>query len=986
MGKIKIRPIICLGLFLALLSTLLPGSVPASADEATVVISISPSHSRVGIDEEFWVSVDINDVSQLNSYQFDITYDPTVIRIEGNEGGNAITGGRLTDTSTNPEDITDYPIEWWYTTAGTQGRATISGSLARYLGGSGSGYLANIHFKAVGTYNDTCSITPVKASLKNRLNVDIPVNYTLRGNVEIPYPPITVSIDSPANLQAGGEFAARIIISQVVNLQAFQFEVSYDPDVINIIGEEGGAEGVTPGQIDVSIIDPEMWVYYPIGSPGTVRIISNLPEKSGVSGEGHLVDLHFHVSGSQGQSTPLSLSNISEFKNKLFDPDGNEFSDVTWIDTECQINSLCSIISTSPLPKAEVGLFYQTELEAWGGVLPYQWSIIDGLLPNGLSLDASTGIISGTPTSSDDSCHIIVQVIDNDGNISTKNMEITALAAVEIINAALPDGELGTPYTQRLIANGGLPPYTWEIISGTLPSGLFLNASTGTISGIPTVNASSQEVTFMVTDSKGAFNTKELALNIPDDLVITTNSPLPTGEVGMRYNYQMTSAGGEQPARWSIVTGSLPSGLYLNAATGVISGTPTTAKTSTFICFQATDTAGTSVTKTITLTIMAGPRITTTILPVKEVGAPYMAILGVSGGVAPFIWSIESGTLPEGLTFNSQNGFISGTPTEVTPATAITFGLLDSLGGQATKRLTITIQAPPTIITPSLPDGELGAEYYQVLTARGGVGPYTWTIESGSLPPGLALNANNGVISGTITSNSTYEILLKVTDSVEGCSVRELVLTVMPGPTIITSSLAEGQISINYYQTLEASGGTTPYKWSIIAGSLPRGLVLNPSTGVISGRPVVSVNCQEITFQVTSKLGGTSSKILTITTTGKAEITTSTLSDAETGLPYLQTLTATGGKAPYTWYISPSQLPSGFTLNTSTGVISGITYIRPTRRSLYVKITDSLGGMATRNLSLTVVNGPSIKTTALADGEVGFAYNDNLEVKDGVAP
>jgi hypothetical protein len=161
----------------------------------------------------------------------------------------------------------------------------------------------------------------------------------------------------------------------------------------------------------------------------------------------------------------------------------------------------------------------------------------------------------------------------------------------------------------------------------------------------------------------------------------------------------------------------------------------------------------------------------------------------------------------------------------------------------------------PTISTASpLPAGTLGVSYSQTLQASGGTIPYTWAI-TGSvlLPTGLSLDSGTGVISGIPVSAGTTSFQVKVTDANALSTTKNFSLTVNPapasGPTITTESpLPAGIKSANYSQTLQASGGTTPYTWSITGSNLlPTGLSLNPNTGVISGTPA---NTATATFQV----------------------------------------------------------------------------------------------------------------------------------------
>ncbi len=153
--------------------------------------------------------------------------------------------------------------------------------------------------------------------------------------------------------------------------------------------------------------------------------------------------------------------------------------------------------------------------------------------------------------------------------------------------------------------------------------------------------------------------------------------------------------------------------------------------------------------------------------------------------------------------------------------------------------------APPDLVitTASLPNGTVGTLYSTTLAATGGATPYRWTITSGGLPAGLALNSTTGVINGTPTVAGTFAFTVQVTDagSPADSDARTFSITAAAPPVdplnITTMSLPNARRNRAYSQTLAATGGVQPYTWFIASGRLPPGLSINPSTGVISGTP-----------------------------------------------------------------------------------------------------------------------------------------------------
>jgi hypothetical protein len=174
-----------------------------------------------------------------------------------------------------------------------------------------------------------------------------------------------------------------------------------------------------------------------------------------------------------------------------------------------------------------------------------------------------------------------------------------------------------------------------------------------------------------------------------------------------------------------------------------------------------------------------------------------------------------------------------------------------------------------------------------------------------------------------------------------------------------TSSLPAGQVGATYSSMIQATGGTTPYHWSIASGALPGGLTMSATTGTVSGAPTIS-GSSTFTAKVTdstSPTAQTATKSLTITVasaSGPVQITTSSLASGHVAVPYSTALAAIDGIAPYKWSITSGALPAGLTL-ASSGTVSGTPTTSGTF-SFTAHVADSASSptSASCNLSITI--------------------------------
>ena len=632
-----------------------------------------------------------------------------------------------------------------------------------------------------------------------------------------------------------------------------------------------------------------------------------------------------------------------------------------------------TITNAPTLPSGTVGDSYSQTLTATGGTSPYTWSVSVGSLPSGLTLSPSSGAISGSLTAGG-TFNFTVTVTDSASVTASKAFSISVAALLAIsTQPALPSGGVGTPYTQALTAVGGTAPYTWQVSAGSLPGGLSLSPSSGTISGTPT-SVGNFTFTVEVTDNNSFSTTKAFTLSIVSALTITTQPTLPGGAVGVAYSQSVVVVGGSSPYTWSITSGSLPAGLTLAPASGAIGGTPTSAGSFTFTV-KVTDSASVSVNKAFSIAVVAGLTITTApVLPSDSVGVSYTVTLAAAGGTSPYTWAVSAGGLPGGLTLDAKSGSIFGTPT-ASGSFGFTVKVTDNASNTASKQFTIAVAAGLIITTaPVLPNGAIGATYSQTLGAAGGAAPYSWSVTQGALPGGLTLDPSTGAIAGTPAASGSFAFTVKVTDSASATATKQFSLAISAILSITTPpGLPNGSVGVPYSLTFGVAGGTGPYLWTTTTGTLPGGLTLDPSNGTLSGTPA-GPGTFSFTVTVTDSVAHQASQQFSLTiVAGLVIVTAPQLPAASVGGPYSETLSAAGGVPPFRWVVIAGTLPPGLGLSPA-GVLSGT----PAANGAFkftVQVTDGAGAKASLQFSLNIGAGLTITSgPTLPSGTLGQPY------------
>jgi hypothetical protein len=332
----------------------------------------------------------------------------------------------------------------------------------------------------------------------------------------------------------------------------------------------------------------------------------------------------------------------------------------------------------------------------------------------------------------------------------------------------------------------------------------------------------------------------------------------PTGYVGVPYEVQIESEEGSgcEPYDWfEVVNSSLPAGLSMSRD-GLISGTPTSAGMTRFWLWNhdLTEAQGgpswcqreDRSEHEFSIFVDPGLAIVNQSVKPASVGEPYSETLTakrvdsinpVTGPDVQATWSVQSGSLPPGVTL-STSGALAGTPTSEGSFQFVAKALNGSTSD--TKAYTLAVRQPVTVKSPfasgQAARAEVGIRFTATATAAGGTGAYTWTVASGALPAGLALNAANGAIGGTPQSAGNVAFALTATDAEGRVATANGALTVAPRLAIRTVRLKTARVGHSYQTRLATAGGVRPVTWNA-SGKLPPGMRFAKALGAFTGTP-----------------------------------------------------------------------------------------------------------------------------------------------------
>lgn len=632
------------------------------------------------------------------------------------------------------------------------------------------------------------------------------------------------------------------------------------------------------------------------------------------------------------------------------------------------------LILTQQSPTSgQVAVPYSYQFLSTGGAAPISYTLSSGSLPPGLTL-SPTGLLSGTPslygnysfslTATDSGATPAVTV-------GTYQVFIAA-APLVITTSSLTPWVSGAAFTQQLVGAGGVAPFTWSFAAGSPFAGLSLS-NLGQLTGTPSSGVEGTNLlSIQLRDSLGTTVTKQISWVVAAPVAITT-SVLPAAVTGVAYAPVTLNASGGAPNTkvWTVSAGALPAGMTLSTG-GVLSGQP--AASGTFSFTARVDDAVRPAARVFTLNVFEPLVITTQSLPGGTQGSAYgPATMSATGGSGTITWS--SATLPPGVAISS-NGLLSGTASAAgTYSVSIT--ATDTAAGQSQARSYPVSIAFPQLLLSAIGDigTAVGGTISKISTPSGGRPPYQFA--ASGLPSGITIDSSTGTISGISTAPGRFAFTVTVTDAQGQTASATGNISILG---ILTTGPLPGASTVDVYsQAFVAAGGTPPYSFS--ASGVPEGMTF--VSGVLAGTPK-KPGSVSLVVQVSDSTGLTASASYTFTITAPSNLSVSSagLNSGTVGIPYSDTVSATGGTGAFTWAVAGGALPEGLALS-SAGTLSGT----PTKAGTFeftARATDPTGGSATGAFTVRITPQPlTLSLNSLPNGVVGAEYPQQVITPTG---
>ncbi|MFZ1249862.1 MAG: Ig domain-containing protein [Candidatus Microsaccharimonas sp.] len=517
-------------------------------------------------------------------------------------------------------------------------------------------------------------------------------------------------------------------------------------------------------------------------------------------------------------------------------------------------------VTTTNLETITQGVVFNQTLVATGSV-PIVWAIVGGSLPAGLVLNQATGVIDGTPTSATAYAFTVRATNSVGFDDQSYGDTVAATPVVPTITTTVLSGMTqGITFSQTLQSTGTVP-MTFTVSAGSIPAGLNLS-STGVLSGTPTASGA---YNFTIT----ATNTAGTDTQVFTGTVASTSTSVVTSDSFNRANAadvvgsQTDIADGGSPTAWqSAVSGVWSISNNTLIANANVSGGAYVAVSTSDYEVSAVITEMTNLTGSNLWSIDGRrnqlPAAGASQYRLRVVSNGTVSLNKMVSGTETTLWTSGAGLASVGKRLGLRmmgstisvmlDGTLQQSISDTSIATSAYAGfsrLNQGTGAWDSFRVQVpsgTAAVAPIITTSTLNTTTQGAAFSQTMKADG-TAPITWSITTGSLPAGLSLNANTGIISGTPTTAGDYSFTIAANNSAGGDRTDmdgTVLASASSAPVITTTELNTLTVGKSFSQTIGATGSSTGRTWSVSSGTLPAGLTLKSSTGIISGTPTTA--------------------------------------------------------------------------------------------------------------------------------------------------
>jgi alpha-tubulin suppressor-like RCC1 family protein len=570
-----------------------------------------------------------------------------------------------------------------------------------------------------------------------------------------------------------------------------------------------------------------------------------------------------------------------------------------------QVSALPAWATSASLTDVAKDSAYSVTLQATNTV---GYTLQSGALPAGLSLNSSTGALTGTPTTAG-TATFTIRATRSPGVFADRTFtQIVALTPTWLTGATFERTKT-VAVTISLVANDST---SYAVVAGALADGTSLSA-TGSLTGTPTTAG---PATFTVraysTTSTLVYADRVFTITIWNIPTWTTAATLTGTPKDAAYSFQLAAIDAQT---YSVTAGALPTGVSLSAS-GLLSGTPTVDQTATFTVTAQGGATEAIEPRAFTLVVATTPTWTTgaSLANTAKDVAYSLTLLATNASATGF--SVQSGSLPAGVTLSSA-GVLSGTPTDLaTYSFTVRVTSATSPDVFADRAFSLTTVPLPVWTTTSLADVAAGVVYSVQLAATNAI---SYALKTGTLPTGLSLSSG-GLLSGTPSAAGSFSFTITATgDASNALTDQALTQLVAATPTWSTgASLANTAKDVAYSFTLVATNASAT-GYSVVSGALPAGVTLS-SAGVLAGTPTASA-----TYNFTVRALSTTSSIVfadrafTLTTVPLPVWSTTSLTDVASGSAYSVQLVATNAVS---FALKTGTLPTGLSLS-SGGLISG---------------------------------------------------------------